>query len=79
MKTLTGITAKVLRTETRKEYIVSNIVCDSRPGKTDFHTGDRFSGCVLKNGKQSGRVFNMRRDDFAILEVIEERELPYQA
>ncbi len=74
--TETGLTVTVKRISTKKTYRVSNIVDATFIGKGRCHNGDRFSGCILKNNKITGRVFNMNRNDFEILEILKEENLP---
>ena len=75
-QTTTGIKAIVKRITTGKIYWVSNIIQTS---EGLFHRGDFFIASILVNGKCKGRMFNMERNQFEIIEIKEETQLSLYA
>jgi len=76
METTTGIKATVKRITTGRIYRVTNIIDATRAGKGICHRGDFFIASILVNGKCKGRSFYMNRNEFEIIELISEEQLP---
>lgn len=76
--TITFLKAIVRRKSSGKVYFVSNGVQTRQPDGNFAlsHCSDSFTGCVMVDGRTKGRVFSMKAEEFDIIEIKEQKELP---